>query len=134
VVADEVRILAARTQSSTAEIQAIIEDLQDKSSTANESMQNSLEILESNQSLSNAANAALKGITEAVMQISYMNAEVATAAEQQSQVTQDINHNVTNISSFVTQNAEGISQSAEASHELSRLAENQRLKLDFFQI
>ncbi len=134
VVADEVRILAARTQSSTAEIQAIIEDLQDKSSTANESMQNSLEILESNQSLSNAANAALKGITEAVMQISYMNAEVATAAEQQSQVTQDINHNVTNISSFVTQNAEGISQSAEASHELSRLAENQRLKLDFFRI
>lgn len=134
VVADEVRILAARTQSSTTEIQSIIEDLQEKSATANESMQNSLEILESNQSLSNAANAALKGITEAVMQISYMNAEVATAAEQQSQVTQDINHNVTNISSFVTQNAEGISQSAEASHELSRLAENQRLKLDFFRI
>ena len=134
VVADEVRILAARTQSSTTEIQAIIEGLQSQSAMANESMQISLSMLEQNHKLFNEANSSLMGITDSVVLISDMNAQVATAAEQQSHVTQDINRNVTNISSIVNQNVDGISQSAAASHELSRLAEQQRLQLEFFKI
>ncbi|PSU43623.1 methyl-accepting chemotaxis protein [Photobacterium frigidiphilum] len=134
VVADEVRMLAARTQTSTQEIQVIIEELQSQSSNANESMQSSLEMLERNQRFAHQANDALVGITESVIQISGMNTQVATAAEQQSQVTQDINRNVTNMSEIVNQNVIGISQSAAASHELSELAEKQKQQLSFFKL
>ncbi|MDO6544262.1 methyl-accepting chemotaxis protein [Photobacterium sanguinicancri] len=134
VVADEVRMLAARTQSSTQEIQTIIEELQSQSGNANESMQQSLEMLQRNQALSNQANDALVGITESVVQISDMNTQVATAAEQQSQVTQDINRNVTNMSEIINQNVAGISQSAQASAELSQLAEQQKEQLSFFKL
>ncbi|MCW8329720.1 methyl-accepting chemotaxis protein [Photobacterium sp. SDRW27] len=134
VVADEVRMLAARTQDSTQEIQAIIEELQSQSNNANDSMQLSLEMLERNQELATRANEALVGITESVVQISDMNTQVATAAEQQSQVTQDINRNVTNMSEIVNQNVAGISQSASASNELSQLAEKQKQQLSFFKL
>ncbi|MUJ56760.1 HAMP domain-containing protein [Vibrio cholerae] len=134
VVADEVRMLAARTQASTKEIQAIIEELQTQSTMANESMQTSLDMLTQNKALTAKANDALIGITESVSDINDSNAQVATAAEQQSHVTQDINRNVSNMSTLVHQNVTGISQSASASNELSHLAEKQKAQLSFFKL
>ncbi|OLQ89120.1 chemotaxis protein [Vibrio ponticus] len=134
VVADEVRMLAARTQESTGEIQAIIEELQKQSGLANDSMTLSLEMLGKNNELSRYANDALVGITEAVTRINDANTQVATAAEEQSQVTQDINRNVVNMSELVSQNVSGISQSASASNELSQLAEKQKAQLSFFKL
>ncbi|MEL7292155.1 MAG: methyl-accepting chemotaxis protein [Pseudomonadota bacterium] len=132
VVADEVRMLAARTQESTGEIQAIIEELQSQSGRANDSMQVSLDILDKNNQLAEQTNSALLGITESVSNINDANTQVATAAEQQSQVTQDINRNVVNMSELVNQNVSGICQSAAASQELSTLAEKQKSQLAFF--
>ncbi|TFH89839.1 methyl-accepting chemotaxis protein [Vibrio ouci] len=134
VVADEVRMLAARTQESTGEIQAIIEELQKQSGLANDSMQLSLEMLDKNNELALQANSALQGITESVTNINDANTQVATAAEQQSQVTQDINRNVVNMSELVNQNVSGICQSASASNELSALAEKQKAQLAFFKL
>ncbi|PAU39708.1 methyl-accepting chemotaxis protein [Vibrio coralliilyticus] len=134
VVADEVRMLAARTQESTGEIQVIIEELQKQSGLANDSMQVSLEMLDKNNQLAKQANEALVGITESVVNINDTNTQVATAAEQQSQVTQDINRNVVNMSELVNQNVTGISQSASASSELSQLAEKQKAQLSFFKL
>ncbi|OCH14837.1 chemotaxis protein [Aliivibrio sp. 1S165] len=134
VVADEVRLLAARTQSSTQEIQTIIEALQEQSGLANDSMQSSLDMLELNKELTAKAGDALVGITESINAINDMNTQVATAAEEQSQVTQDINRNVVNMSELVNQNVTGISQSASASSELSRLAEEQKQQLSFFKL
>ena len=136
VVADEVRQLAARTQSSTQEIQTIIEALQEQSGLANDSMQSSLDMLELNKELTAKAGDALVGITESINAINDMNTQVATAAEEQSQVTQDINRNVVNMSELVNQNVTGISQSASASasSELSRLAEEQKQQLSFFKL
>lgn len=109
VVADEVRMLAARTQTS-------------------------LDMLTQNKALTAKANDALIGITESVSNINDSNAQVATAAEQQSHVTQDINRNVSNMSTLVHQNVTGISQSASASNELSHLAEKQKAQLSFFKL
>lgn len=134
VVADEVRLLAARTQSSTKEIQTIIESLQEQSSLANDSMQTSLDKLELNKELTAKAGDALVSITGSISVINDMNTQVATAAEEQSQVTQDINRNVVNMSELVNQNVTGISQSASASNELSRLAEQQKEQLAFFKL
>ncbi|MDW1892016.1 methyl-accepting chemotaxis protein [Vibrio sp. Vb1574] len=134
VVADEVRMLAARTQDSTQEIQTIIEELQAQSGLANDSMQVSLDMLSRNNELTQQMNEALVGITESVANINDSNTQVATAAEEQSQVTQDINRNVVNMSELVNQNVAGISQSASASTELSLLAEKQKEQLSFFKL
>ena len=132
VVASEVRTLAERTQHSTGEIQTIIQELQTRANLANHSMRESLDLLARNNELSNQVNQALTGISGAVANITDSNTQVATAAEQQSQVTQDINRNVSNISELVNQNVSGISQSAAASAQLSELAEKQKQRLSFF--
>lgn len=134
VVADEVRQLAARTQDSTMEIQTIIEQLQSQSTDANESMQSAQTKLQNNLLLTQQANEALLGIRDAVDMISDMNAQVSAAAEEQSQVTADINRNIINIHQIVSQNAAGVSQCATASTELSQLAEKQKQHLSYFTV
>ncbi|MFA0483634.1 methyl-accepting chemotaxis protein [Vibrio sp. 10N.222.55.B11] len=134
VVADEVRMLAARTQDSTKEIQTIIEGLQVQSGNANESMSSSLAMLEHNQTLAAEVSEALSGIANSVTDMTEINTQVASAAEEQSQVTSDINRNISNIYSLVSQNVTGITQAAAASHELSNLAEQQKQQLDYFKV
>ncbi|HGF7149944.1 TPA: methyl-accepting chemotaxis protein [Vibrio cholerae] len=134
VVADEVRMLAARTQTSTQEIQAIIEELQNQSNTANSSMHSSLSQLEQNQSLAAKVSASLTEINHSISALGQINAQVATASEEQSQVTKDINRNLSNIYELVSQNVTGITQSAAASHELSDLAEQQHQQLQHFRV
>lgn len=134
VVADEVRMLAARTQDSTKEIQAIIEELQNQSGRANESMNSSLQMLTSNQTLASDVSATLQEISHSIEELALINAQVATASEEQNQVTSDINSNLSNIYELVSQNVTGITQAAAASHELSNLAENQKQQLAYFKV
>ncbi len=134
VVADEVRMLAARTQESTKEIQTIIEELQQQSGAANESMHSSLDMLKSNQAMAEEVSQSLNNINSAISDLNAINAQVATASEEQKQVTTDINSNLTNIYQLVSQNVTGITQSAAAAQELSGLAETQQQELKQFRI
>lgn len=134
VVADEVRMLAARTQDSTKEIQAIIEELQVQSGHANESMHSSLETLASNQTLAGDVSQSLSEISHSIESLALISAQVAIASEEQSQVTKDINQNLSNIYELVSQNVTGITQAAAASQELSTLAENQKAQLGYFKV
>lgn len=134
VVADEVRMLAKRTSDSTTEIQSIIEELQLQSESAMVSMDTCLSLVERNQELAQEVNSALYSIATSITEITEINTLVATASEQQSQVTMELNSNINNISEIINMNAAGITQSVSASRQLSELAESQKQQLSFFSV
>jgi methyl-accepting chemotaxis protein len=123
VVADEVRTLAGRTQQSTREIEEMINRLQSGANKAVQVMdvgkQKSLHGVEQ----ASAAGEALKTINQAVERINTMNTQIASAAEEQSAVTEEINRNIVNINEVAEQTSEGAKQAALASDDLARLAE-----------
>jgi len=102
VVADEVRSLASRTQASTEEIQEKIARLQQGSQDAIESMTQSQFASEKAVEKANQTGSTLDSIATAVASISEMNTQIATAAEEQSSVSEEINRNVVNIADEVT--------------------------------
>ncbi len=97
VVADEVRVLSKRTHASTGEIQTMISSLQNTAKNA-VSIMNDSRVLATG-SVQNADNASrsLNNINSAVGEISAMAAQIATAAEEQSQVVKEVLQNVTSI-------------------------------------
>ena len=97
VVADEVRVLSRRTQDSTQEIQSTIETLQQTTARAVSLMQTSQGLADNSVKDADAAAAALEEITQAVSLISDMAGQIATTAEEQTQVTGEITQNTTAI-------------------------------------
>jgi methyl-accepting chemotaxis protein len=122
VVADEVRMLAQRTQQSTAEIQGMIERLQGNSEAAvkviNASSQASLQTVEQ----ARHAGESLSQIAAALRNLSGLNASIASATLQQSHVVDDINQNVTQAATLAHENALAADHSSEASQRLGQLA------------
>lgn len=97
VVADEVRTLALRTQQSTQEIRQMIDQLQSGVRHAESRMQQSRESASRTAEEAGAANEMLSRIRQAILRINDMNTQIATAAEEQSATTEEINRNTTNI-------------------------------------
>jgi methyl-accepting chemotaxis protein len=81
-----------------------------------------------------AAAEALQAITQAVSLINDMNNQIASAAEEQSAVAEDINRNVTNIGQVAQQVAAGADEASQASAGLTRLAEQQRRLINQFRV
>ncbi|WP_033138113.1 methyl-accepting chemotaxis protein [Aeromonas finlandensis] len=122
VVADEVRNLANRSAASTAEIQGMINRLQEQSARAVSAMAQGR-----NQSLeavaqADEANAALGHITAHITQINDMNIQVATATEEQSSVVGEINRNVEDINQLTMETADIAHQLTESSRSLQQLS------------
>ena len=134
VVADEVRTLASRTQQSTSEIQEMIEHLQMGSANAVKVMGASRNRAQEGVTQVARAGTTLDSITRAVATISDMNGQIASAAEEQSSVAEEINRNVVTVSLVAEQTSEGAQHTAATSEELARLAEQLQALVGQFRI
>ncbi len=121
VVADEVRSLAQRTHTSTQEIEALITALQNGTQEVTRAMDSSLELTGSSVELTRKAGVSLESITQTVSAIQSMNQQIATAAEQQSAVAEEINRSVINVRDVSEQTSAASEETAASSIELARL-------------
>ncbi len=122
VVADEVRALAARTQASTGEIEAMITGVQSRADDAVKAMGNSRNLADSTQALAQATGESLERIARNIAQINDRNLLIATASEEQAHVAREVDRNLINIQDLSTQTSAGAHQTSASSQELSRLA------------
>ncbi len=122
VVADEVRALAHRTAQSTQEIEKMVAGIQNGTGEAVQSMQQSNQRTHNTLELARAAGVALEQITQSISLINERNLVIASASEEQAQVSREVDRNLVNIRDLATQSAAGANQTSVASHELSRLA------------
>ncbi|VVO45067.1 methyl-accepting chemotaxis protein [Pseudomonas fluorescens] len=122
VVADEVRALAHRTAQSTQEIEKMVAGIQNGTGEAVQSMQQSNQRTQGTLEMARAAGVALEQITQSISLINERNLVIASASEEQAQVSREVDRNLVNIRDLATQSAAGANQTSAASHELSRLA------------
>ncbi len=119
VVADEVRTLAQRTQSSTVEIQQMIDGILKNTGAAVQAVQRGQQRMGEGVKLSQEAEQSLITITEAVALISDLNAQIATAVEEQSAVTEDLSRNITTIGAVASELALSTSDSSSSAGVLA---------------
>ncbi|WP_441344662.1 methyl-accepting chemotaxis protein [Pseudomonas sp. FW305-BF6] len=134
VVADEVRTLARRTQASTDEIQQMIGSLKQGAENAVSSMRTGQAATGTGVESSQRTGASLTAITGQVERISDMNHQVATATEEQSAVTEEINRNVQGISDLARATAGEVRACREDCQMLQRLADDLARQMGGFKL
>ncbi|WP_370628259.1 methyl-accepting chemotaxis protein [Pseudomonas umsongensis] len=134
VVADEVRTLARRTQTSTDEIQQMIGSLKQGAENAVSSMHSGQAATGTGVESSQRTGASLTAITGQVERISDMNHQVATATEEQSAVTEEINRNVQGIFDLARATAGEVKACREDCLTLQRLADDLARQMGGFRL
>jgi len=122
VVADEVRTLAARTQSSTHEIEEMVGRLQSGANAAVSVMNEGRESAKMSVEKAASASVALDTITAMITTMDEMSAAISSAANEQSSVAEDINRGIVNISQIADQTADGGRESLAAVEAMSDLS------------
>lgn len=122
VVADEVRTLAKRTADSTAEINKIIDKVQNGTQDAVQAIASGQQYSEQSVTQVTQAGEMLRHITQAIGEIHNMNQQIATAAEEQTSVAEDISRNLVDIKDIATSNGENAQQTQHTSHQLQSIS------------
>lgn len=122
VVADEVRTLASRTQQSTSEINDMIARLQTSANQAFTAMETGRSKAKLGVEQTVKGTASLESIIQAVGVINDMSAQIASAAEEQSSVSEEMTRSITAINDLTSETTDGALQTTEASQEVARLA------------
>ncbi|WP_429521430.1 methyl-accepting chemotaxis protein [Pseudomonas sp. 2725] len=134
VVADEVRGLASKTQAATQKIQSMIKQLQESTKEIVLVMEESQRKASSSVEHTTAATNALEDITKSVSIISDMNIHIASSAEEQSAVAEDINRNVVAINLVADEVALLASETSKSSKTLSNLSNEQKKLIEHFKV
>lgn len=134
VVADEVRTLASRSQESTEEIKAIIERLQSRAQGAVQAMESGREQAQASVDKAKLAGDSLQAIVSAIATIRDMNVQIATAAEEQSAVAEEINKSIVKITSVAGETAVGAEQTSNTSTALSGLSNELHEQVNEFKV
>ena len=121
VVADEVRTLASRTQSSTHEIQTMIEKLQLAAQGAVKKMGYVRERSHEGVAQIEKSAESLTEIVGSITIVNDMSTQIASAAEEQSSVAEEVNKNINNINSVASETAAGAEETAQSSNQLSQM-------------
>ncbi|MAZ65931.1 MAG: hypothetical protein CMF25_02370, partial [Kangiellaceae bacterium] len=132
VVADEVRTLAQRTQESTSEIQQMIENIQSSSAKAVDAMDRGQERTNNSVTKVSGTGELINKITLSVSHIKDMNTHIATAAEEQSHVAEDINQNIQGIVDITSQAQESIGTTTGTSETLNNIASHMQALISRF--
>jgi methyl-accepting chemotaxis protein len=122
VVADEVRNLAAKTQDATVEIDEIIASIQNGSRDATEYMQASEVVAKESSESVDAVRTTLADITQRMIKVNDATTQVATAAEEQTSVSEDINRNVTEVAEISEAMHDAAEQNLRTVPELEAMA------------
>ncbi len=134
VVADEVRSLAKRTQDSTAEIQQIIEAVQQGAAKAMQAMKTSQEKTDVTLEMAGQAGQSINQITQSISAILGMNMQIATAAEEQSYAAEEINKNVVKVANLISDLNRDAQQSAQIARQLDSTAKGLENQIAHFAI
>jgi methyl-accepting chemotaxis protein len=134
VVADEVRTLASKTQDSTLKIEKTIQQLRAGANKVGEVMLHSRDQAKLSVTQAASTGSSLEAITAMVAAISDMNRQIATATEEQSVVTNEIQINVNHIRDIAEQSNQGAQRAAGATEGLSELADKLRALVGKFRI
>lgn len=123
VVADEVRTLASRTQDSTANIQGIIQTLQQSALQAEQVMESGVEQAKAGQDLTTQVEQALNDIANAIVSIQQQTVEITVAIGQQAVVAEEVAQNVENVRGLSDQSllsSQDLSQSLQGFEHVTR--------------
>lgn len=134
VVADEVRALAARTQDSTGDIRNTIEGLKAEVVDCVGTMRHASELAGQQVDAILRVETELQGIASAVREITGLNEEMESAANEQSQVSESINQNVIEISRSSEQTSGDAQETARIAGDLLAMAENLRRTIEQFRL
>ncbi|MFK5915753.1 MAG: methyl-accepting chemotaxis protein [Woeseiaceae bacterium] len=134
VVADEVRTLAGRTQESTEEIRTMLDKLKVGASDAVKAMDEGHEQAKASVEQAKNASDSIDQITQAVTAINEMNTQIATAAEEQSSVAEEMNRSVVQISSEAESTLESTRETSAAAEQVRSLSSNMQQIVSRFRI